>query len=125
MASVPIPQGAQLVPVNQAQGGSVPIPAGATLEPLDQQSQQQPSLWNRIKSALAPRDSMSMPGAARPTGSMPGSFEGHPENVGEYIPASAGEMYGGAKDIAQGNIARGGHRVLQGAGNATLPALPF
>src|SRR5207237_9214292 len=35
-------------------------------------------------------------------GELPGSFEGHPENVGEYVPASAGNIAGGIKDIAQG-----------------------
>jgi hypothetical protein len=53
------------------------------------------------------------------------SFEGHPENVGEYIPASVGEMAGGVKDMAHGAIARGGHRMISGAQNAMLPALPF
>src|SRR5215472_12011739 len=116
MANIPIPEGATLQPLNQS--GSVPIPQGATLQPLDPQ----PSFFQRL---FAPRDPMSYPGATRPTGAMPGSFEGHPENVGEYIPASAGEIAGGVKDIAQGNIAKGGHRVIQGAGAATIPALPF
>jgi hypothetical protein len=68
---------------------------------------------------------MDMPGARPPSGQMPGSFEGHPENIGEYVPASAGEMAGGVKDVARGNIARGGHRMISGAQNAMLPALPF
>jgi hypothetical protein len=85
----------------------------------------EPTFWQKVKQAFSPRDPMSMPGATRPTGAMPGSFEGHPENVGQYIPASAGEIAGGAKDIAQGNIAHGAHRAFQGAGQATIPALPF
>src|SRR5207302_447147 len=55
----------------------------------------------------------------------PGSFEGHPENIGEYVPRSAGEFAGGVNDIAHGRIARGGHRMISGVGNAALPALPF
>jgi hypothetical protein len=55
-AAVPIPQGAQLVPLDQSQGGAVPIPQGATLQPLDQQAQgqtqQPPGLVQRLGQAL-------------------------------------------------------------------------
>ena len=91
------------------------------VKPNSAQPQPLPSLWQRIKQALAPRPVEHSAGPYP----MPGSFEGHPENIGEYIPASAGEIAGGVKDIAQGNTARGGHRIIQGAGNATLPVLPF
>ena len=40
---------------------------------------------------------------------MPGSFEGHPENLAGWLGKGPGEMAGGVGDIAQGNIARGGH----------------
>jgi hypothetical protein len=56
---------------------------------------------------------------------IPGSFEGHPENIGEWPMAGPGEMAGGVKDIAQGNIAKGGHRLISGAGNTMLPMAPF
>jgi len=56
---------------------------------------------------------------------VPGSFEGHPENVGEYIPATAGEVAGGAADIGRGDLAKGTHRIIGGASSALLPALPF
>ena len=56
---------------------------------------------------------------------VPGSFEGHPENVGEYIPATAGEMAGGAVDVGRGNVTKGAHRIIGGASSALLPALPF
>lgn len=59
------------------------------------------------------------------THGMPGSFEGHPENVGEYIPQTVGEAGGGVKDIAQGNIARGAHRIISGALNVPAPLLPI
>lgn len=53
---------------------------------------------------------------------MPGSFEGHPENVGEYIPAGPGQVVQGVKDVARGNFAKGGHELINGAGNTMLPA---
>lgn len=56
---------------------------------------------------------------------MPGSFEGHPENIGEYVPASVGQMASGVADIGRGDIAKGGHKVISGVGNATLPIVPF
>lgn len=91
---------------------------------------------------VQPDFSQNPPGVPRPTVDMqmspfgrgyqgpgasdnPGSFEGHPENIGQYIPSSVGEVAGGAKDIAQGNIARGGHRIISGVGAASLPVLPF
>jgi hypothetical protein len=77
--------------------------------------------WNAVRDALTPRQVPQ----SKPTGEMPGSFEGHPENIGEYVPASAGEIAGGVGDIAKGDVARGAHRVIGGASAATLPALPF
>src|SRR5690242_14977 len=56
---------------------------------------------------------------------IPGSFEGHPENIGEWPVAGPGEIGAGVKDIAQGQIARGGHRVISGAGNTLMPFAPF
>lgn len=58
---------------------------------------------------------------------MPGSFEGHPENLGEpteaYLKGSVGNVAGGAKDIYQGNVARGIHRGIKGVGIAASPLL--
>jgi len=55
-------------------------------------------------------------------------------NQGLYIPGSeplervlrpaTGEMLGGAADVAQGDVTRGAHRIISGAGTATLPLLP-
>lgn len=56
---------------------------------------------------------------------IPGSFEGHPENIGEWPVAGPGQIGVGVKDIAQGKIARGGHEVLSGAGNTMMPFTPF
>ena len=56
---------------------------------------------------------------------MPGSFEGHPENVGEYVPQTIGNVASGVGNIAQGNVARGAHEILSGGMNTLLPAAPF
>lgn len=80
-----------------------------------------PDMQTSALGALAPQPVQHQ----TPTGEMPGSFEGHPENIGEYVPATVGEMAGGAKDIAQGNIARGGHRIIGGGVNLLAPTAPF
>ena len=56
---------------------------------------------------------------------MPGSFEGKPENVGEYVPQTVGNVASGVGNIAEGNVARGTHEILSGGMNALLPAAPF
>src|SRR5207245_3114328 len=78
-----------------------------------------PSLWQRLITNLT--SGPLAQAAGKPTGEMPGSFEGHPENIGAYVPASAGEIAGGVKDIAQGKVAGGMHRIFGGLGNASLP----
>ena len=47
------------------------------------------------------------------------------EGLSDYVTSSAGNVAGGAKDIAKGNVSKGAHPVIQGAGSATVPALPF
>ncbi len=109
MATVPIPQGATFQPLAQnsdvtanAPSGAVPVPQGASFQPLAQSgTQAEPTWWDKIKDVFAPRDPMSMPGATRPTGAMPGSFEGHPENVGEYVPQTVGQAAQGVANIAR------------------------
>lgn len=88
---------------------------------------QQRTLGQARATAAAPIVSGELNNPASPNFNrpLPGSFEGKPENVGEYIPASAGEMAGGSADIASGNVARGTHRIIGGASNALLPVLPF
>ena len=56
---------------------------------------------------------------------MPGSFEGKPENVGEYVPQTIGNVASGVGNLAEGNIARGTHQILSGGMNALLAAAPF
>jgi hypothetical protein len=56
---------------------------------------------------------------------IPGSFEGHPENIGEWPVAGPGQVGAGVRDITRGEIARGGHEVIAGAGNTMMPFTPF
>jgi hypothetical protein len=56
---------------------------------------------------------------------LPGAFEGKPENVGDYVPNTVGEMAGGVADIARGKVAKGAHRIISGGTNALLPVAPF
>src|SRR5260370_21826421 len=83
--------------------------------------QEAASLGDRVKTAFA---ALPVEHSQGPYG-IPGSFEGHPENVGEWVPAGPGQIGAGAVDVARGNIARGGHKMISGAGNTLLPTLPF
>ncbi len=58
---------------------------------------------------------------------MPGASDGAnmAEGLSDWDKASFGELGGGAADIGRGNVARGAHRMISGAGAATLPAMPF
>src|SRR5260370_35389051 len=82
--------------------------------------QEAPSLWDRVKTAFASRPVEHSQG---PYG-IPGSFEGHPENVGEWVPAGPGQIGAGAVDVARGNIARGGHKMISGADKPLFPHPP-
>jgi hypothetical protein len=58
---------------------------------------------------------------------MPGASEGAnlAEGLSEWDKASLGQMGSGVADIAKGNVARGAHKIVRGAGSATVPTLPF
>lgn len=59
---------------------------------------------------------------------LPGSTEGPGmlEGLADYSKASAGEIGGGAKDVVSGDIAKGMHRIISGAGAGAAPVvLPF
>lgn len=62
-----------------------------------------------------------------PRGPMPGVSEGLPlrEALAGWTREGPGGIVGGAGDIAQGDIARGTHRMFSGAGTTLLPTLPF
>ena len=116
----PLPPGYTLD--SASSGSTPPLPPGYT---LDSQGEQPHGFTDSavqwLKNTFAPRQVPQQ----KPTGEMPGSFEGHPENIGEYVPRTAGEMASGVKDIAHGDIAKGAHRVISGAGEAAAPFLPM
>jgi len=64
------------------------------------------------------------PGGAEPEG-MPGVSEGAglAEGLSDYDKASFGQMGSGISDVAHGQIAKGGHKIMSGFGAATVPAL--
>lgn len=87
--------------------------------------QPEPGIWDKIKKVLTPRDVPRATTEEINKSPLPGSFEGHPENIGEYIPATIGQAASGVGDIAQGNVARGAHKIISGGMNAMLPAAPI
>src|SRR5882672_4203041 len=64
---------------------------------------EEPGWWEHLKAILAPR-TVPRTDMGPQVNSLPGSFEGHPENVGEYIPASVGEMAGGIGGLVGGYV---------------------
>jgi hypothetical protein len=48
---------------------------------------------------------------------------GNQQMAQRYINAGPKEVMGGAKDIGQGNISRGAHRIITGTGVSALPAM--
>jgi len=90
-------------------------------------SPQPQGLWDRVKSFFS--DS-SLSNEARANYEkahgkldMPGSTEGAAlmSNLAEWDKASGGELGGGVHDIIKGNVAKGIHRIISGAGAATAP----
>jgi hypothetical protein len=75
-----------------------------------------------------PKLKMQMEGWAGPIDDrMPGTGEGAglAEGLSDWETDTAKDLGGGVSDVAQGKFARGGHRLIQGAQNALLPAAPF
>lgn len=87
-----------------------------------------PSFMDRVKRIIPGTTPYQMATAQEqsqhPNG-LPGSFEGHPENIGEYVPATAGRAVEGAVDMSRGNIAMGAHKMVQAAGNTVAPMTPI
>lgn len=106
---------------------SQPVLDFSKAEPLKKEEKPEPTWWEHIKQILAPQQvpKSASVGPDAVNHPMPGSFEGHPENIGEYVPASIGEIGGGASDVVHGDVSKGLHRVISGVGNAALPAAPF
>ncbi len=67
------------------------------------------------------RQELQNPSSPNFAGELPGTFEGKPENVGSYGAASVGEIYGGARDIGRGDVARGAHRIIGGTVTGAAP----
>jgi hypothetical protein len=96
------------------------------------EAQAKPSLWGKIKAALAPRPAGyedKLMGTQPKTGAheAPGSTEGPGmlEGLSEYDKASGGEIGGGVHDIYNGDVAKGLHRVISGfmAGSTPVAAM--
>jgi hypothetical protein len=90
-------------------------------------AEQAPSLWQRVKSELT-RSDLAQQGRASYDAKggnveMPGSTEGPGllRGLAGYEEAGPGEIGGGVADISRGNVARGAHRVISGAGATLLP----
>jgi hypothetical protein len=81
-----------------------PIPVSQGVPPA---LQGKPTMADKIKSGDASE--------------IPGSFEGKPENTGQYIPNGPGAIASGAVNVARGNFAKGGHQIISGIGTTTLP----
>lgn len=67
----------------------------------------------------------SLPADQRTESGLQNSFEGHPENIGEYPVATAGRAAEGAVDISRGNVAMGAHKLIQAGSNALAPMAPL
>lgn len=74
-----------------------------------------------VPSALRGKPTMSEQIKAGTASPLPGSFEGKPENIGQYIPSGPGQVARGIGNIAVGNVARGGHQLIAGAGETIMP----
>lgn len=94
------------------QAANDPLVTGKGMEQRAQARASQ-AVRRPLTRAVAARDELHAP--------MPGSFEGHPENIGEYLPATIKPAVSGVRDIGRGNIARGAHELITSAGNASLP----
>src|SRR5438128_6936640 len=78
---------------------------------------QQRTLGQARATAAAPivAGELNNPASPNFNRALPGSFEGKPENVGDYVPNTIGEVAGGTADIGRGNVAKGTHRIIGGA----------
>lgn len=105
--------------------------------PVQEGTSQAPSGWTPVDEQKQPSGLLSKIFAPRPVPArtapldqtpLPGSTEGPGmlEGLADYSKASAGEMGGGIKDVAHGDIAKGTHRIISGTANAVAPvALPM
>jgi hypothetical protein len=131
-----LPEGATLRPLGGAPHEEIEgLPEGAEVRPLEQPKQAATAAapkesWFHRTFAPRPVERTDFKGAPP----VPGSFEGHPENIGEYVPATIGEAAGGLKDFATAAVTPGGdphlaahgaHRMISGTMSTAAPVLPF
>lgn len=141
--SVPIPPGAQLVPLDQPQGGNVPIPPGAILQPLDQQAQppEQPGVIQRfvqrlgqslgiptsadeLKQAISPVTIGGIPIA--PAGSGLGALVNYGKTAYQGLKQGAKEAYEAGQNIGEGQpILPNLGKAAAGAMHGTLQSAPI
>jgi len=81
------------------------------------------SLWEQGRQSYEAQK--NLPVNQRTQSNLGSSFEGHPENIGEYGVATGGRAAEGAVDISRGNYAMGANKLLQAGGNAIAPMAPL
>lgn len=125
-----LPPGATLV--DSANSGSSNLPPGASLvsgsvpKPVAQPKYNEDDFDDKGVSYFPGERRKTDPATGRVLRhGMPGSFEGHPENIGEYAVATGGRAAEGAVDISRGNFAMGTHKLIQAGGNAIAPMAPL
>lgn len=127
-----LPPGATLV-----DQGEMKLPPGATLEsaPISGGTTQgrslpAPSIWQHLGIVPSEEQINNIPGDQGSTDGGPGELLMHGLSEGSK---AAGEFYvkqgpmqagSGVADIARGDIAKGGHKVISGAGVTMLPIMP-
>ena len=89
--------------------------------------QQSQGLWDRVKSIFADsslsKEARANYDKAHGNLEMPGSTEGAAlmSNLADWDKASGGEIGGGVHDIVKGDVAKGLHRIISGAGAGAAP----
>lgn len=131
VSSTPAPSGIDYAALAKQAGAISSIAPQAQANVPDQKYQQ----WKQARTAFEAlpllqrmKQMLLSPNSVPdPTGpaNVPGSFEGHPENIGQYVPATAGRAAEGAVDISRGNLAMGSHKLIQSVMNAAAPMTPI
>lgn len=83
------------------------------------------SLWDQARQSYEAQK--NLPPDKRTQSNLGSSSEGPAlaENLAGYMDTGPGDIGRGVKDVVQGNIAKGGHEILSGAGTTLAPAMGF